>query len=322
MTSIERVDPADDAVFAALHDVYLRAHDRDIDQPYTALEKRVGLRSDDYKTMVALLARDDGGTPVGGGWAQMPLRDNLAFVFFDVFVAPEHRRRGHGSVLLAALEDLAREAGRSTMFTEASWLMDEDEPVAKAFADARGYRLDLLDAHRVLDLPADLPRLRLSEGYTLHGWRGRCPDEWAQGYADVRGLMVQEAPSGDAPLENEFWDVGRVRREEEMWEAQQRVPQVSVAQAADGTLVGHTQLVFSLDSENVYQWDTLVLPEHRGHGLGLALKVFTMQEAADLLEGRRRIHTYNAASNVHMIAVNEKLGFRQASWSAELVRDL
>jgi GNAT superfamily N-acetyltransferase len=134
--------------------------------------------------------------------------------------------------------------------------------------------------------------------------------------------MVQEAPSGDAPLENEFWDVGRVRREEETWEAQQRVPQVSVAQAADGTLVGHTQLVFSLDSESVYQWDTLVLPEHRGHGLGLALKVFTMQEAADLLEGRRRIHTYNAASNVHMIAVNEKLGFRQASWSAELVRDL
>ena len=48
MTSIERVDPADDATFAALHDVYLRALDRDIDQPYNAVVKWVGLRSVAY----------------------------------------------------------------------------------------------------------------------------------------------------------------------------------------------------------------------------------------------------------------------------------
>ena len=322
MTSIEAVDPSDDATFAALHDVYLRALDRDIDQPYTAVEKRVGLRSDAYKTMVALLARDHEGTAVGGAWAELPLRDNTRFVFFDVFVAPEHRRKGHGTALVEALEQVGRDAGRSMMFTEGSWPVEDEDPVQKAFAAATGYRLDMLDAQRELRLPAKLPRLRLSEGYTLHSWRGRCPDGWAQEYADVRKLLIQEAPSGDAPLENEYWDVARVRQEEEMWEAQQRVPQISVAQAADGSLVGHTQLLFSIDSVEVYQWDTLVLPEHRGHGLGLALKVFTMQEAADLLEGRRRIHTYNAASNVHMIAVNEALGFRQVGWTAELVKDL
>jgi RimJ/RimL family protein N-acetyltransferase len=72
----------------------------------------------------------------------------------------------------------------------------------------------------------------------------------------------------------------------------------------------------------VYQWDTLVLPTHRGHGLGLALKVTTMQEAADLLDGRRRITTYNAAGNEAMIRVNEALGFRQTGWVGEYVKDL
>jgi RimJ/RimL family protein N-acetyltransferase len=73
---------------------------------------------------------------------------------------------------------------------------------------------------------------------------------------------------------------------------------------------------------NVYQWDTLVLPSHRGHGLGLALKAATMREAADLLQDRRRIITYNAAGNEPMIRVNEALGFRQIAWLGEYVKEL
>jgi RimJ/RimL family protein N-acetyltransferase len=47
-----------------------------------------------------------------------------------------------------------------------------------------------------------------------------------------------------------------------------------------------------------------------------------MHEAADLLDGRRRIQTYNAASNAPMIAVNEAMGFRQVAWVGEYVRGL
>jgi GNAT superfamily N-acetyltransferase len=133
---------------------------------------------------------------------------------------------------------------------------------------------------------------------------------------------MEEAPSGAIDLENEFWDVARTREEERMWADQRRTPQVSVAVSEDGEVVGHTQLLFSADSTNVFQWDTLVLPTHRGHGLGLALKVTTMLEAADLLEGRRRIITYNAAGNEPMIRVNETLGFRQIAWVGEYVKDI
>jgi RimJ/RimL family protein N-acetyltransferase len=93
-----------------------------------------------------------------------------------------------------------------------------------------------------------------------------------------------------------------------------------VARASGGGLAGHTQLAFAGDGVEVYQWDTLVRREHRGHGLGLALKIRAMQASADLLEGRTRVTTFNAASNQHMIAVNDRLGFRQTAWAGEYVR--
>ena len=322
MTTTERVDLDDDEAFATFHDVYTRALNRDVDQPYSAIEKRVGLRPDENVDKVALLARDDGGTPVAGGMADLPLRDNTRFIYVEVFTAPEHRRRGHGAVVLKDLEEIGRDADRSIMYAEAVWELDAVDPGPQAFSEAQGFRLDLMDAMRELPLPATLPPLEVADGYTIHSWRGACPEEWVQGYVDVRQLINEEAPGGEAGLENEFWDVARVRAEEQRWDAQGRTPQVSIAVGDDGEVVGHTQLLFPADSDEVYQWDTLVLPLHRGHGLGLALKVATMQEAADLLDGRRRITTYNAAGNEPMIRVNRALGFVQTAWVGEYVKDL
>jgi RimJ/RimL family protein N-acetyltransferase len=321
MTEVERVDVSDDDAFATFHDVYRRSHEREVDQPYSAVEKRAGLRSDAFTTKIALLARDD-GTPVAGATVELTLRDNTGFVFLDVFTAPEHRRRGHATALLDEIENIGREADREILFAEALWEMDAVDPAPQLFLEARGFRLDLLDAMRALSLPAQLPQLRLAEGYTLHSWRGACPDEWLQGYIDVRRLIVEEAPGGEAPLENEYWDADRVRTEERQWVEQRRTPQISIAVSDSGEVVGHTQLLFPAEGVEVYQWDTIVLPAHRGHGLGLALKVATMQHSADLLEGRRRIITYNAAVNEAMIRVNEALGFQQVAWAAEYVKTL
>ena len=322
MTRIERVDLDDDEAFATFHDVYARAHQRDVDQPYSAIEKRVGMRPDDYVDKVVLLGRDDDGIAVAGGTVELPLRDNPRIAYVDVFTAPEHRRRGHAAAVVDAVEEIARDAHRSVLFAEAVWEIDAVNPVPQAFAEGLGFTLDLMDAMRELPLPAAVPPLHVPDGYTIHTWRTTCPDEWVEGYTAVRRLLVEEAPQGEIALENEFWDVERTREEERMWTEQRRTPQVSVAVSDRGEVVGHTQLLFSADSVNVFQWDTLVLPSHRGHGLGLALKVTTMREAADLLEGRRRIITYTAAGNEPMIRVNEALGFRQIAWVGEYVKEL
>lgn len=322
MTSVERVDLGDKAAFDEFYEMYVRAFNRDFDQPYTSTEVAVDMAPDEYNVSIGLTARDDRGVAVGGAWAELPQKDNRTFAYAEVFVVPERRREGHGTALVEALAAECLDAGRSMLMGEAVWGVDDPDAPAKRFAEARGFTLDIMDAHRELLLPAKLPPLATDPAYEIRSWRGACPDELVDEYADVRRLMVQEAPSGDAGLENEHWDAARVRSEEAKWAKSGRVPQVSVAIAGDGSVVGHTQLIFPSDSIEVYQWDTLVLPTHRGHGLGLALKISTMRAAADLLDGRRRIHTYNAASNGPMIAVNEALGFRQVAWVAEYVRTL
>jgi GNAT superfamily N-acetyltransferase len=318
---VSRIDVSDDAQFAAFHDVYARAFDRDFDQPYGPVEKRAGLRDDDYNAGIVLLARDVDGAAVGGAYAQLPLQDNRDFAYVEVFVVPQRRREGHGRALLEALVAEVRAVGRSTLMGEAAWAVDDQGAPARAFAEASGFALDLLEAHRELGLPAEVGTPVVDPAYEIRGWRDVCPDAWVDGYAQLRRVMVQEAPSGDAGLENEKWDAARVRHEEARWVEQGRSAQISVALAMSGEVVGHTQLLFPEDAPaEVFQWDTLVLPAHRGHGLGLALKQANMRDAADLLEGRRRIHTYNAASNAPMIAVNEAMGFRQIAWVGEYVR--
>lgn len=324
MTTIERLDPTDDDQFAAFHAVYAGAQTEEWERPYSALEQRVELvdRSG-YTERIGLLARDDRGRPVGVAIAEIPLKDNLTLAYVAVHVLPERRRRGHGSALLDAVTAISREHGRTSLFAEARWEVGLSGSGHTAFAEACGFRRDLIDAHRVLDLPATLPEEPVRDGYTVHTWRGPCPAEWVGQYANLLMLIVQEAPSGEFELQNEFYDAARVRAEEESLAKQHRVRQVSVALSPDGVLAGHTQLVFSeTDPGDVYQWDTLVLREHRGHGLGLSLKVQAMDSSRDLLEGRKFIHTYNAASNGPMIAVNEQLGFRLVAYCGEYIREL
>lgn len=324
MTTIERLDPADDDQFADYYGAYRGAHDREWDKPYSATEKRVSLlESGVYQDSIGLIARDRSGNAVGIGLAEIPLKDNLLTGFVGLRVLPAHRRSGHGSALLDALLDLCRSAGREKVMGVTHWTPGESDVPGRAFADFHGFALDQVEEHRVLSLSASLPAAPARDGYVLHSWRGSCPDRWIDDYAMLRSLLTQEAPSGALALEAEFFDAERIRIEEASLEKQGRVMQAAVALDPAGAPVGHTQLVFpESDPEDVYQWDTLVLGPHRGHGLGLSLKVHAMDSARDLLEGRKLIHTYNAAGNGPMIAVNELMGFRHVSNFGEYIRTI
>ncbi len=317
---VRAVDVADEPDYAAFHEAYRAAHPERFDEPWGLAEKRTNLTSDPYAEHVVLAAHVDDRC-VGGAWVSFPQQDNLTLAYLHVFVVPEHRRRGHGSALLAEAERIARDRGRSRAFAEASWSVDVETGPGAAFAATRGYAVDLLDAIRALALPAPVVAAPWRDGYSALSWR-RCPEEWVDQYAVLRGLILAEAPSGDVGLEPEHFDAARVRHEEARWAEQGRAAQTVAALAPDGRLAGHTQLVVPDHGDTAYQWDTLVLPAHRGHGLGLAMKATALQEAADLLAGHARVTTWNAASNAPMIAVNEALGYRQEAWAAELVKEL
>lgn len=322
MTTIEPLDPTEDAQFADFHAVYRAAYAEEWDRPHSAHELRVALLEvSDYQQFLGFLARDDDGVAVGIGTIEFTLKDNTDLGFINICVAPDHRRQGHGTAVLSHLADLAQARGRKSLMGEAHWDAGQAGSGHTAFAEALGFHLDIADGHRVLDLPATLPDAPVRDGYTLHAWRSRTPDEWVDQYANLIQLFVQEAPSGDHPIENEFYDARRIRADEHTLIDQGRVMQVVVAVSPEGDLAGHTQLVFpDVDPGDVFQWGTLVLPAHRGHGLGMSLKVRAMEASADLLVGHRYVHTGNALSNEPMIAVNDAMGYRLVAYSGEFVR--
>jgi GNAT superfamily N-acetyltransferase len=72
--------------------------------------------------------------------------------------------------------------------------------------------------------------------------------------------------------------------------------------APDGSLAGYSRTVDAPDAFLVYLADVFVLPEHRGHGLGVELVRFTIDEGP--YAARRWIlHTVDAHG------LYEKLGF-------------
>lgn len=319
--SIEAVNPTDHDAFVQFCDVYGRSHARDIDQPWSPDELQVMFAGDRYQRCDALVAHL-GETVVGVAMVELPERDNVTTAYAEVSVPPELRRRGYGSALLDRLELRVAEDGRDTILAETLRPIGDETAPGRAFVQARGYHHDTTNMQRELTLPIALVAAEPAAGYSLVGWRSAPPAPWIEQYAHLRSVLNQEAPSGETALENEFWDADRVRLEVDQWKRQNRTTQTVVAVAPDGTLAGHTQLLFPANSTEVYQWDTLVLPAHRGHGLGLAVKRQAMREAADLLDGRTRIVTWNDAQNDHMISVNEAMGYRATAWADQWFKKL
>lgn len=326
---IERVDPFDDDVFDAWYDV-MTASWRDVRGPDADLwareEQRVELQQESEKTdRRAYLGRVD-GEPIAAGWLAMPLLDNRHRATIVLAVLPAHRRRGHGTRLLDHVEAEARAQGRTSLTGEVWWPWSlgsggEGSP-GREFGAARGYAAALVEVRRLLRLPVPgdvLDRLAAQAAerhgdYTLRSWVGRVPDDIVESWAVLDASLETEAPTGDLDIEAPVPDVAKVREMEELVAAQKRTLYHSVALDAVGRVVAYTVIGYSSMDGKSYQWGTLVEKAHRGHRLGLAVKVANLR----LLQSERpdvpTVGTYNAEVNSHMIQVNEAMGFEPVEW--------
>ena len=97
----------------------------------------------------------------------------------------------------------------------------------------------------------------------------------------------------------------------------------AAAVAPEGHLAGYTELgLMSTGREHGQTWNTLVLPGHRGHGLGMWIKLANLEAARRLRPELRRVTTWNAEANQHMIAINEAIGFRPVRRAYEVALDV
>ncbi len=317
---IEKIDAAADVdAVRDLYDVYRAG--APVDEPggppmslavFSGLTRR-GWCDEPHETW---LARAESGGPgdaaVGGYTLELPDRENRDRAGLTLRVAPAHRRAGAGTALLRHAADRARALGRPTLTSEV-----QAETPGEGFARAVGATVQLTEARRTLDVgaipPGYLTELHASvkaaaDGYTILDWSGPPPETCLDGVADLNQAMG-DAPHG-AGEEVLSWDVARVREVYRL-EAAMGIRHYSVAarEEATGELAGLTELsVDPADPEWGHQELTAVVRAHRGHRLGLLLKVTMLEQLADREPRLRWIETFNADSNKHMIAVNEALG--------------
>ena len=323
---VERVDPDDGEGIAVWHGVFAAAlRDASPDHPVLTLPELTALvRRGSAPIVHELWLMRAGGRPVGAARLDVFLKDNTDLLEVQLGVDPAEQHRGHGRRLVEAVTRRAAELGRHQVVGAVQEPPDGSENRAMRFAAAAGARRALGEVRRVLDLTTLsgelLARLRAeaeekAAGYTLVTWAGRVPDEHVDGYARLLGRIMTDAPQGDLDLEASAWDADRVRQREALLAGQGRRSVAALARVGeDGPLVAYSDVgVSSHDPDNAFQWDTLVQPEHRGHRLGLLVKVAVVELLRTEAPRARRLHTWNADDNGYMIAINDRLGFRPAA---------
>lgn len=318
---VHLVDPTDTASFTRWYEVIEASHRAAApDEPgWRAVELRAPALNDDGVEQRLLLEAKGAGRAVGSGWMDLPRRDNLEMANLELYVHPNARRRGVGTALLRAAERLAMRRGRRTMLIEHREGSTTDDSPGHHFARACGYRCALKEIRRDLQLPVDarllddLERMarRAARGYQLVSWREKCPDDVLADRALMGQRMSTDAPMGATGWQEESWDGARVRAMEAGIVDQDRTLLAVAARQDEGPLVAFTELVVPRSAPQiVYQHDTLVLDAHRGHRLGLLMKVVNLRQLMEQFPNAGKVRTTNAETNGWMISVNHALGFK------------
>ncbi|MEO7449002.1 MAG: GNAT family N-acetyltransferase [Humibacillus sp.] len=261
------------------------------------------------------------GEPVGWTQVFLPQRDNLDKCWSHLEVDPRHRRNGVGSALLEWLEERARAAQRALLLTEVFVPIGDRETHAdREFALSRGYSVASVEIVRSLPLPVPTERLerhrsRAAEGhgdaYELSTYVGGVPEPLRQGVCDASNRLILDAPTGDVDFEAESMTVEdyETTLRHQLESGRTVITSVAVHRET-GVVAAYTDLAVPPgDPDVATQWGTLVLPEHRGHRLGLAVKLANLDELARRAPGHRWVQTMNDEQNPWMVSINKDLGF-------------
>lgn len=257
----------------------------------------------------------DGEGPVGYVVLEMPWRDNTTTAHLRGTVHPDARRRGAGRGLVEQALAAARRAAR-TKFYAGAYEGTAGIPALAALgfsSDGLGVnairRVDVHGAPRgVWDRLHEEARAHAA-GYDLLHLVGPTPPDLLDGMVTLHEA-INDAPMDDPDFEEDVWDADRVRcYDRAMAGRRQTVYRVIARHRDTGDWAGLSMLCVDEFLPTVaFQEDTSVVRAHRGHRLGLLMKTDMLGWIGHERPEVGATHTWNATTNHHMIAVNERLG--------------
>ena len=312
------VDTTDEAALRAWWEVGDAA---EAERPHRAWQRweqsRVALPSPHPERELTLVTAYDGERAVGASMTALPTKDNPHLAFVELWVVPSRRREGIGTVLAADLEERTVAAGRTTLLAEAKGLPG-GPVVGQQFGATVGYSVANEEQEKNLDLttaPASWPRLDEEVARHIGDYRivtvdTVVPDHLVGGLAELLSSFYSHVPLGDTDLHDSEWTPERMRAHEERLLAIGRSIIYGVAVAPDGSVAGMSDIrVSRADPEMAEVGLTIIAPEHRGHRLGLAVKLAGHRRVLADFPDCMRASTCNAITNTAMNAVNEQMGY-------------
>jgi GNAT superfamily N-acetyltransferase len=276
---------------------------------------------------LAAVARDGDDRVVAVLNVDLPHWDNTHAGIVHVTVDPLARRHGLGRRVFEMGVDRLRAESR-TLVLSYCWADTAGVDFAKAMGLEQASewvtrRQDL----RVLDWP-NLDRVYSAAeghatGYELVRIAGRTPDDMLAEVVTMTAA-INDAPFDNLDIEDEVFSPERIRAfEAARLASKDRTYRVIGRDRDTGVLAGHTMVGVNAEHPGYgWQFDTSVLRAHRGHRLGRLLKIDMLRWLADEEPQLRTIDTGNAASNAHMIEVNEVLGYQVVASGMEWQKHL
>ena len=274
-----------------------------------AQEARIlGWRADTGWTNHLLGAWDS--ATMRGFAACMTADDTPDTTWINVSVDPQHQGRGLGSTLARAAEDAGPASTKRFVASAYRPSPDAIDTLIRRFVQPLGYAVATTETVVELDLRSmSLPAPLVADGYEVSTHLNGVPEQFREQVGQIKGLVDAEAPNGDLGWGETPVSSAEYAKEIDLWVAQGRTAVESVAVDTHGGVAAWTCLVATDDMRRPAQIEgTLVVGQHRGHGLGAAVKLACLRKVQQL-GIVSQVRTSSDDQNVWMRAINDEIGF-------------
>jgi GNAT superfamily N-acetyltransferase len=262
--------------------------------------KQIGL----FQTVVV---KEDSALFTGG--------NEFVFSFF-IEVLKEFRRKGIGRYLLGEIVKIAKGRGRNSLIFHSD--LADGKEFMKSIGTKIVYRdsfsrvmIDDIDWHYISKLVDEGNQKSPDSKHVIYN---KIPDDIIEDFCVLYDELISQTPDDDLEIGDEMkYSVEQHRKYEQEDDDFSRERVTLVCLEPDGSISGLTEILFDPEEpDKIMTTLTGVKVNYRGHSKGKWMKAKMFEHIRQTFPEVKCIQTNNAHSNEAMLAINKKLGFKEA----------